>query len=822
MSRATSRRHPVRAVPFTGRVSRAAFKAGVAVAVTLAWSELRAEPDDSGFDIELLRQRGIDPRLAEYFSATPRFTPGEHKVRLTVNGQARGFAIARIDPQGELCYDAGFRAAAGLRMPADSDAPGDCSAFIKRYALTQAQLRPDIGEVELVVPADALSEVARDLSGFSSGGTAGLLNYEWLSMANRFAGGLSRNTSVKTEMGFNAGDWIVRSHQLYSAADGVGRFQHVNAYAQRTFAGLGAILQAGQIQLTNPVLGGAQVMGLQLFNEQALAQQGGGAQVEGIALGPARVEVRQMSSLIYTTIVPGGAFVLRDVPRFNQRAALEVTVIEADGSRRQFTVSATQAGMDNFNSGYVLGVGQVQNVTDGSSPTVANAGWKGSVGRDASISVGTLASDKYLSAGAGVGYRLGTGGQVRADLVATNAAAEGVRGVQSRLSMNQSLGQHWSLSGAVTQQTQGYRELLDTRFRASDQDTLSTPRTQWSAGLGWTHEVIGGLNISYAQSTSFDGTSSSRAGASWSKTYKGATLSVTAERDLGRRGGAPDDRLATTGTALYATISMPLGSTSRLRTSYSDSNQRQRLSTSVTAAPSDTFSYRLGAERNLTDGRDGFSTGVSMLPRYAQVDLGYAGDGDQEHSVSAALRGALVVSGEGVMTSAYPLGDTFALVTVGDVPGVKIDTSSGPVWTNGSGAAVVPRLNAYTRSNVEVAPGSLPRNVDIGDGVRQVMAGRGAVERIGFNVMVTRRILLQVSDATGARLPAGAAVVDAQDAPVGVVDAQGTVFLANAINLGRLWISGPELARCELHFELPEQPDVEAYYETAPAVCRAS
>jgi outer membrane usher protein FimD/PapC len=65
-------------------------------------------------------------------------------------------------------------------------------------------------------------------------------------------------------------------------------------------------------------------------------------------------------------------------------------------------------------------------------------------------------------------------------------------------------------------------------------------------------------------------------------------------------------------------------------------------------------------------------------------------------------------------------------------------------------------------------------------------------------------------------------VVDAQDAPVGVVDAQGTVFLANAINLGRLWISGPELARCELHFELPEQPDVEAYYETAPAVCRAS
>jgi hypothetical protein len=47
------------------------------------------------------------------------------------------------------------------------------------------------------------------------------------------------------------------------------------------------------------------------------------------------------------------------------------------------------------------------------------------------------------------------------------------------------------------------------------------------------------------------------------------------------------------------------------------------------------------------------------------------------------------------------------------------------------------------------------------------------------------------------------------------------VFLPNALDRRALWISAPELERCELRFELPTDADADAYYETAPAKCRA-
>jgi hypothetical protein len=42
------------------------------------------------------------------------------------------------------------------------------------------------------------------------------------------------------------------------------------AYAQRTFASHETVLQAGQVNLYNPVLAGAQITGVQLMTEQAL------------------------------------------------------------------------------------------------------------------------------------------------------------------------------------------------------------------------------------------------------------------------------------------------------------------------------------------------------------------------------------------------------------------------------------------------------------------------------------------------------------------------------------------------------------------------
>ncbi|MNG33279.1 hypothetical protein D3C84_1194940 [compost metagenome] len=56
---------------------------------------------------------------------------------------------------------------------------------------------------------------------------------------------------------------------------------------------------------------------------------------------------------------------------------------------------------------------------------------------------------------------------------------------------------------------------------------------------------------------------------------------------------------------------------------------------------------------------------------------------------------------------------------------------------------------------------------------------------------------------------------------VTLVQDGGLVFLPNVLDRRALWVSAPGLERCELRFELPADADTNAYYETAPAKCRA-
>lgn len=82
-----------------------------------AITPLRAEPADSAlasqdkktasisFDLDMLKGRGIDPKLAAYFAEAPRFREGSHVVTLFVNGERKGQVNALFDSQGELIFD---------------------------------------------------------------------------------------------------------------------------------------------------------------------------------------------------------------------------------------------------------------------------------------------------------------------------------------------------------------------------------------------------------------------------------------------------------------------------------------------------------------------------------------------------------------------------------------------------------------------------------------------------------------------------------------------------------------------------------------------
>ncbi|MDY4298842.1 fimbria/pilus outer membrane usher protein [Pseudomonas salmasensis] len=767
----------------------------------------------SGFDAQTLQQRGIDPQLASLLLSAPRYAAGQHTVNLRVNGQRRGRLAVNFDQQGNLCFDRALLDAANLLPPNDTTG---CQDFLAQYPQTLVEPDPATLTVSLVVPTDALRPVQQDISGYQTGGFAGLLNYDLSGFYNRFGDDASRFGSANTEVGFNAGDWIVRSRQVQTWQDGLSRSTHLEAYAQRTFASHQAVLQAGQINLYNPVLSGAQITGVQVLTEHALQEQGQGALIQGIANSPAQVEVRQNGALIHSTVVPAGPFALTDVRRLNTRSDVEVTVKESVGGERRFTVPAAMLGLGLPAPGYSVAAGRVRNVGDakGEDPWVVSGGWTGALHPQLTLGTGVLAASQYRSVGASLGWLPWLDSQIQLSTQVSNSQAqEKVSGVQTDLSWSQRLGEQWSISAANSWRSIGYRELEESTYARDDNNRDSRYRDQQSLNLGWSHPRLGAFSAGVSRSANFAGDSSSRALASWGTSIGAVSLSASAEWQMGGRQQQDN--------AVYLNISVPLGESRRLRSWVRNSGGENRTGLGLTEQIDDQLSYRVSAEHDSSDHQVETTLGISALPRYSQLDLSYSRSDAERSSYQGGARGGVVLHGDGMTFSPYPVRDTFALVSVGDMSGIKLSTPSGPVWTDWQGRAVVPQVAAYGRSPVEVQTRSLPRNADINNGLAMISAGRGAVDRVEFGVGLTRRLLLTVSTDQGAPLPAGASVSSAEGEFITLVQEGSQVFLPNVLGQSTLWITTPQGSRCQLRYSLPEKADPSVYFETAPARCHA-
>lgn len=774
-----------------------------ALTLTLYTQAAHATP----FDSETLRLRGIDHSLATSLSRTAQFTEGMHAVRLWVNGQPKGIVQARFDTAGALCIDQAVRDAGEL-----IDTGLNCGDFIGQFPQTLVELMPQAGEVRLLVPAPALRVASADLSAFTRGGVAGLLNYDVQGLYNQFNGQRSRFLSANTEVGVNAGDWILRSRQFYSSVQGKASLQHMDAYAQRTFSDQQAMLQLGQINLSNPVLAGARVTGAQWMSEPALGLGGSGARVQGIAATQARVDVRQGGVLIYSTVVPAGPFELSDIPQLDRRRDLEVTVIEADGERRTFIVLAATLGLDLPARGFALGIGQLRDSgRSAQEPWVLSAGGSYPLAPTASFSGGALIAQGYNAGGAGLNLEPWPGARAQSLVQAAHASESDDQGVQGSISLNQQLGDRWSALLSAGRQTVGYRELIDSAWNQTA-DLSSRLRDQYALGLAWSHPWAGSLSGTWSTTTAFDGQRSSRAQVNWGRRLGPVSLTATGQWQLGGDGGL--------GNALYLSASLPLSDGLNWRSTARNDSTGIRLGSGVQGRWDERTQYRVAAERASRTGEVSYNGGVSRLTRASQLDVGYANYGRGSHGYSGAARGAVVLHEDGFTLSPYPLQDTFGLLTLENVANVQIDTPGGSVWTDRKGRAVLPQLAPFGRSNVQVATTSLPRNVDVHQGAATLQASRGAVPRITFGVQVTRRLLLQVQDEAGRRLDRGTSVTDAQGQLVTLVQEDGAVFVPNVHASPQLWSRTVDEQPCRLQFELPASADTEAYYEQSVAQCR--
>lgn len=778
-----------------------------------------------GFDLDMLKSRGIDPRVAEYFRQGARFPPGASSVTWTVNGKSAGVGMARFDDAGQLCLDSRMLARLGLRMPEleAERSPADattqtCLDFTAAWPATVITLRPNAGAVDLLVPTEALAPISAPRDDYTTGGVAALFNYDFLTTGSQFDGGKTRYVSAANEVGFNAGDWIVRSRSSYSNDGTTSNFSHLYAYAQKTFVDREAVFQAGEINVSNSIFPGPSITGAQWVPEMALKRStGSGANIEGIAQTQARVEVRQAGALIYTTMVPAGPFTLSSVPLLNGSNDVEVTVVEAMGATRKFIVPAAQlnAGGLGVTPGYSFAAGKLRQLGDDVTvdPWMVTGTGTWRAGRNVGLTGGLMIGTQYQGVGAGVDARVfANTTSVSLRGLFSNATREGERGGQLTASIASTVGAGFSVNASATQQTEGYRSLTDTTQETTADWISNHYRGQYSAGVSWSHALLGGLTVSYSRSSLFTNVNTQRITASWGKSFRYATVSINVEKTLG------GDASATNANAIYASVSIPLGKRS-VRAYVNRIDGSSRLGATYNETVNDVFSYSVNAEGRPSESSGTGSANASVTPYYTRLNLGASQYGGDSTSYNAELSGGIVAHKNGVTLSPYAVGDTFGIASLGDVRGIKIATSQGPVWTDPWGQAVISSEPAYTSSRVEVVTKSLPRNIDLANAFRQINPGRGAVTYVDFDVIKVRRLLLHALDADGKPLVRNATVTDMSGGFLTTVLNEGTIFLPNADAVAGMRVEAPDGKVCVLDFTLSPDHDLNAYFDEANAVC---
>ncbi|KPA97325.1 fimbria/pilus outer membrane usher protein [Pseudomonas asplenii] len=787
-------------------------------------AQKKEEAAEVEFDLSVLSGRGIDPAVADYFRLAPRFREGQQVVNLELNGDSLGLAKLHFDQEGQLCFTTALLDKAGLKPTATTAGrvlDQDCHDFLQAYPQARVSLRPHREEVALLVPTQALRGQRLDEGAYSRGGTAALLNYEVLAVDTRSQQRTERFLSAATEAGFNAGDWVVRSRQLHVAHDGKRQTEHLYAYAQRDLNAWQTTFQAGQISSAGPIFAGVPLSGVQFMPGGSLVGRAGhGVVVRGVAFDSSRVEVRQSGVLIHTTLVPQGPFSLAGLPLLGDSVDLEVRVIGETGGEQRFVVPAASfPGAASVPPGYHLALGRLREGDgDGADePLLATGSGTWGLGRFGSLSSGLLASDDYRATGwafdSRVWERVGLG--LRSTLSQTTRHS--LTGRQDSLSLSSPFVADIDLSLSATLRTAGYRDLFEVHSADRNNDSSLRLRRQYTTALGWSDAQLGGFSLGYSRNLMFDGRSSQRLHGLWSRDYRYASVNLSVDSSVGPREGR---HASDPGLGMRLGVSIPLGGDRRIGSYVSRRGDRLNVGGDYRERVSDTLSYDLGLERDLDNRQQLTRANLSLLPRYTQVGLG-ATRNPSGTRYSGQLSGGVALHGGGLTFSPYAIQETFGVASVGELSGIRLATPQGPVWTDFSGQAVLPGLSAYRESQVEVDSRSLPRRVDLINGVKRLEAGRGSFNRVDFSVVSARRLLLKVTDENAEPLRQGALVSSVEGGLLTTVVGEGMVFLNDAEAGQRLSIRLAEHTHCVLTVELAEAVDNDRPYETATAVCRA-
>ncbi|MCD9085427.1 fimbria/pilus outer membrane usher protein [Stenotrophomonas sp. SY1] len=778
--------------------------------------------------------------------------PGVYRADVQVNGDY----VTRMDVQfrsigddvdAVACVDESMLARFGVDMGQLDEATRArfaAAAACERIedAIADATVHFDFAaqRLDVSIPQAAMVRRARgyvDPSNWDAGVNAASLGYSFNAYRQKMRG---YDAVTQGYLGLNAGlnvaGWRLRHDGSYSF-DTRGRrdYQAMATYAKREVAALSAELTIGEAFTSGDLFDSVGFRGVRLETDDRMlpeSRRGYAPTVRGVANSNARITIRQSGSLIHETTVAPGAFEIDDLYATGYGGDLEVTIQEADGSQRVFSVpfAAVPLSLRPGVSRFSATMGELRQTQAQKEPLFAQGTWQHGLSNRVTGYAGITAAQNYAAGMVGVALntRLGALGadvtQSSTELTAGNA----VRGASYRLSYARDIaasGTNVSIA-AYRYSTGGFYGLggaMQAREAERHSDVWAPQRQRNRASLSLGQRLGERHGRIHATASLSDYWNRQGSDVNYSFGYSGSlgrmNYGVSANRLHAANGRAE--------TQYYASLTIPLGDAGRTRTltsnlSHNDSGRSRVQSTlSGTAGEGHQLAYGLSvAHARGGDMASDSDLNANLMYRASKADLQASmALGSNYSQASVGARGALVIHPEG-WTLSQPLSETFGIVEVADAQGARVLNASG-VKVDGRGYAVVPHLTPYRSNTISIDPKGLSTDVELKLNSQQVTPRAGAVAMVRFATESGRSAVLEVRRQDGSVLPFGANVLDEDDKEVGVVGQGGRIFVRGLREEGMLNVRWADDARalCRIDYRLPARAGRDEGIQVVPGQC---
>jgi outer membrane usher protein len=640
--------------------------------------------------------------------------------------------------------------------------------------------------------------------------------------------------------GVNLGGWHLRSQSTITANTGQStQFEDIATYLQHDVPKLRAQAIFGESQTTGDVFDSFAFRGAQLATDDRMLPEslrGYAPVVRGIAATNAQVTVRQNNQVIYETTVSPGPFEIKDLYATGYGGNLDVTVTEADGRTKQFTVPYASVAqlLRPGTTRFALTAGQLRDDSLQTEPGFAQFTIQHGITNVVTLYGGVIGSSGYAAVNIGVALNTKLGA-FAADVTGAHTDVPGVSSLQGEslhisyskivdaTNSNISLGAYRYSSSKYLDFTDA-AHVRDYAMHGRGVDMTDREKGRFQLTLNQPFKDYGTLYASVSSETYWN-----RPGTDlfyqigYTSSFKYGTYSVSASRTRDANGDMSNEVMLSASIPLGHSQHAPQLTTNLTLGNHDSSNLQANIS--GTAGDQSQYGYNVyGAVADGSSSSVNASAGASGTWRgpFAQVNASASG-GSHSSQVSAGVSGSIVAHPGGV-TLAQTVGDTFAVVEAKGAQGAGVSTAPG-IKVDSRGYAVVPYLTPYGMNIIDLDPKGTSTDVEFESTSERTAPHLGSIVMLKYKTVTGRAALIRAPQLGGEPLPFGADVLDQNGRIIGTVAQDSRVFVRGVEDSGTIVVKwGDGAHQCSIRYMLPtrtKESDAMTAYDSVESHCVA-